>query len=209
MSVHAAFIVDAGNGEITKVELDDDLSVGTLFDVEDQWSADRAALRDALAKAGVPKDKWPGSLHWDWGEKSWRLSLSARRADYRVFGLRLKGVWQGTMLTVKDTHVASLPPDAGKPLVYLNFIETAPWNWDVEEVNRRRKYGLVGAALFAAAVGQSYAVGCDGRLGLHSLWQAESFYRGRHMVEVRGREKDGMNYFELTAAAAAKRHGRR
>jgi len=209
MSVHAVPIINARDGEVVDAELDDDLSIEALLDIEAEWAADRETLREAIRKAGIPKAEWPGGLHWDWGEKSWRLSLSARRAKYRIFGLSVAGTWQGVMLTLKDTYVAHLAPDAGKPLVYLDFIEVAPGNRTVREVGWRRKYGNIGVTLFAAAVAQSCALGCDGRLGLHALEQAETFYLGREMAAVPRQEKEGMKYFELTAAAAAKRHGRR
>jgi hypothetical protein len=110
-------------------------------------------------------------------------------------------------LTKTATAVARLAPDRGKPLVYLDFIEVAPWNWVIPEIGRGGRFRAVGSTLFWRAVKQSEEEGFHGRVGLHALPQAESFYEqhcGMTPVE-RDPSKQNLLYFELTREQA-KRH---
>jgi hypothetical protein len=85
--------------------------------------------------------------------------------------------WQGVMLTKTAPHFARLPEDKGKPLVYVDYLETAPWNWHVESIGWECRYKATGSILLRQAVIQSLDEGFHGRLGLHALPQAEGYYR--------------------------------
>ena len=44
--------------------------------------------------------------------------------------------WQGAMLTKSGTHFSQLGEDRGKPLVYIDFLEVAPWNWTIPGIGQ-------------------------------------------------------------------------
>jgi hypothetical protein len=72
-------------------------------------------------------------------------------------------------------RLALLPPTG--EVVYVDYIEAAPWNLR-QPVQNARFLG-VGTLLIAAAVHESLAIGLGGRVGLHALPQAEQFYSKR------------------------------
>jgi hypothetical protein len=65
-------------------------------------------------------------------------------------------------------------------------------------------YRGVGPQLLEMATRWSEQLGFKGRLGLHSLPQAESFYRDRCQMTDLGPDANytGMRYFEMTEAQA-------
>jgi len=207
VSVHPAFILDASKNDPIEVELHDDLTIDALLDIEDQWTPARNELRSKLKKLEVARDQWPQSLHWDWARKS--VGLAFRGAsNFRVMGLRRQTFWQAAMLTVSTGYVSQLLPHAGKPLVYLEYLEVAPWNWTVDKL-QVRKFKAIGPLLFRAAVEESYALGWEGRLGLHALPQASAFYQSLGARFVKNDpSKQNLPYYELSAKEAIKQTGR-
>ncbi len=94
------------------------------------------------------------------------------------------------------------PSQRGKPLVYLEYLEVAPWNWPYRSERPRLKG--VGIALVAAATQLSVDNGFEGRIGLHSLEQAEGFYRRCRMTDLGpGADYYILRYFEMTATQAS------
>ncbi len=179
-------------------ELHDALRRADLELIERSWASDRARIMAELLRADVGRQSWPESLHWDWSRKAPELDLLAVRG----FGLFCDRVWQGTMMTRTVGHDAKLKEDHGKPLVYIDFLEAAPWNWRVASIGQERRLKGVGAVLMREAVVQSIDEGFQGRVGLHALPQAEQFYSrvcGMTRVEV---EPGGgpLVYFEFTRA---------
>ncbi len=67
------------------------------------------------------------------------------------------------------------------------------------------RYGLVGRVLIATAVQLSLEEGFRGRIALHSLPQAETFYEKNCEMTDLGldQKKEGLRYFEMTPAQAA------
>ena len=63
-------------------------------------------------------------------------------------------------------------------LVYLDFVETAPWNWEVKRQSAKHLFTAENgpAELVEMGIGWSHQLGFKGRIGLHSLPQAEAFY---------------------------------
>jgi hypothetical protein len=208
VSVHKAYIIDAATDVVIEAELHDDLKADTLLDVEAQWAPSRRELWEKLTNFAVPRQKWPESLHWDWGRKGVGLALTAPD-DYRVMAICSQATWEGVVITRCKNHVAMVAPGVGNPLVYIDYLEVAPWNWTVEPI-QRRKYKAVGPVLLRAAIEQSYALGWAGCIGLHALPQAVSFYERQGLQFVQNDpSKQNLPYFELSAAEAKKRMGRR
>lgn len=104
------------------------------------------------------------------------------------------------MAQIDLTRSARSAGDAGKPLVYLEYLEVAPWNWP--EFGTPTFKGI-GSALITAALERSLDEGFKGRMGLHSLPQADDFYRRLGMTDL-GPDANyqGLRYFEMTAEQA-------
>ena len=84
----------------------------------------------------------------------------------------------------------------GQPLVYLAYVESAPWN--LKEYCDDIFYSGIGKEFYKTAVRFSNLLGFAGRVGLHSLPGAEEFYsKTCQMVSLGCDPKcDGLVYFE-------------
>ena len=86
----------------------------------------------------------------------------------RAIGIEY-GEMQGLMMADESGHTTRLAPDFGQPLVYVDYVEAAPWN--VRRANPIPRFQNVGLHLVRAAVILSRRLGFAGRVGLHSLPQ--------------------------------------
>ena len=158
---------------------------------------DNAARR--LRSAAVPLHKWPQDLHWDWGNKTdWsRPLLTLQR-----FAITCGGALQGLMLVNLTKLTARLPSQKGKDLAYIEFVSTAPWNRP--EISGVQQFHGIGINMVRAAVELSRNEGFHGRIGLHSLSQAASFYGKTCGMSALGQDRhyDDLDYFEMTPAQA-------
>jgi hypothetical protein len=118
-------------------------------------------------------------------------------------GIECRGEWQGLLLGECTRHRSRTSPPP-KELVYVEFVESAPWNWELEPLGQEPLYRGVGPQLLEMATRWSEQLGFKGRLGLHSLPQAESFYRDRCQMTDLGPDANytGMRYFEMTETQA-------
>jgi hypothetical protein len=197
MSTQPIQIFDNEGGQLVPADFDDEMRPDHYVTAEASWRPERAAALQRLINARTPPHKMPQHWHWDWGRKAQRLNLLA----YRGFGIECCGQWQGLMLTTSAGHAAQLPPDETKPLVYVDFLEVAPWS--VIPFATNPKYKGIGIQLFEAAVRQSIVEGFKGRIGLHALRDSETFYQRRGMTNVGpDTQHQDLPYFELTASAA-------
>ena len=170
--------------------------------VGNEWSAERSVVMQELLKSAVPRIQWPQSLHWDWRRKAPELTL----LEASGFGVVCERQWQGVMLTKTASYTVRLDLDKGKPLVYIDFLEVAPWNWVISKIDRAGQFRAVGSTLFWRAVKQSEEEGFRGRVGLHALPQAEPFYEKACRMTSLGRDaaKQDLLYMELSERQAAK-----
>lgn len=189
--------------QFVDAELLTGLSPLNLIVIENEWQPLRSVVLQELLAASVPAEKWPQSLHWSWSRKAPQLKFLAATG----FGVVVDKKWQGVMMTKTEPYKAKLGPDKGRPLVYVDFVEAAPWNWTIKEIGRMGEYRLVGSVLLWRAVQQSLDEGFHGRVGLHALPQSEGFYTGEPfgMTPI-GRDPDKQNllYLELTREQAQK-----
>jgi hypothetical protein len=206
MSVHATELRVVATGQNTPAELHDDLPVDSLLEAEELWAPERVRfIRDAL-RAGVKPDDLPQSIHWNWSLKAIRLPGLAAGAlsPYRMFGIRTDDAWQGLLLATCVGHSARLDP-RGKDLVYVDFVESAPWNWRCDDASRSPRFRGIGRQLIEMAVRWSIDLGLKGRLSLHSLPQADSFYRdacGLTDLGVDPNYRPPLRYFEFSETQA-------
>lgn len=203
MSDLAVQILRRADDQLLAATLRHGLRPEDLIALESEWGPHRAQLKRDLLRLGIPKSEWPESLHWDWGSKGPELKL----LESSGYALHCEGRCHGAMLTKTASYSSRL--DKGRPLVYVDYLEAAPWNWNVAHLNQRGEFRGVGSLLFLAALRQSVAEGFHGRIGLHALPQAESFYEGPCRMTALGRDpnKQNLRYFELTRSEAEKHLG--
>lgn len=102
--------------------------------------------------------------------------------------------------TIKRCRISS---QANKHLVYVEYLEVAPWNRRLAAGGTT--YKGVGKVLIAAAIQLSIDEGNRGRIGLHSLPQADDFYNRCGMTDLgpdAAYPKFPLRYFEMTEAQA-------
>lgn len=206
MNIVQTTLLSGDNKTVVDAELHDEVSLEVLFDAEELWAPERVRyLRDCL-RAGIKPDDLPQSLHWNWSLKAIRIPglVAGPLSPYRIFGIRADAAWQGLLLAdCVGRHARVGAP--GRELVYLEFVETAPWNWRNDPAGRVARFKGVGPQLIDLAIRWSIDLGMKGRVGLHSLPQADSFYRdkcGCTDLGIDPKYQPPLRYFELTEAQA-------
>ncbi len=83
---------------------------------------------------------------------------------------------------------------SGQGQIYVDFVASAPLK--SPSVVENARYGLVGRVLIATAVQVSIEEGFRGRMGLHALPQAETFYAQKcGMMDIGGdSNKQGLRF---------------
>lgn len=86
---------------------------------------------------------------------------------------------------------------AGKPLLYVEYIESAPWN--LAGLVETPRFSGDGVALIQTAIQVIANEGFAGRIALHSLPQSQPFYQ-RYMRDlgIDGDQMEKLCYFEMT-----------
>jgi hypothetical protein len=200
MSARAVDILRAHDDAFVPAFVHDALAPSDFVLAERNWLEARVRIHQELLAREVPRTEWPQSIHWNWTTKAPLLA----RLEVSGHGVVAEGAWQGLMLTKTASQFARLGGDRGKPIVYIDFLEVAPWNWPLSGISQQPRYRGIGTLLFTQAVRQSFEEEFRGRVGLHSLPQAENFYRsvlGMTAVE-RDPAKQNLMYFELTREQA-------
>ncbi len=180
-------------GQLVEASLLDEVSDKHLV----MWSGSWQAAMQAHCAGRLLRDK-PEDHHWNWQLKAreWRPMLG-----YHSFAITCEGELQGLML-VSDFKSARIQAQFGKPIVYIEFLATAPWNRP--ELQQPPRFCGVGTVMVAAAVELSWSLGYKGRIGLHSLSKAESFYKNTCKMSELGKDAahQGLMYYEMTEKQA-------
>jgi hypothetical protein len=197
VEVSTIYLRDVATGESVEAELRDAIEQAQIDDWQLHWQPALVAVLQELHRQGVPRSQWPQSWHWNWDRK---MAEVQGLLAFRGFSVVAQGVTQG-LARVDLTKPCRHPSQHGKPMVYLDYLEVAPWNRP--ELGTPRRLAGVGSALVTAAVALSVEEGFKGRLGLHSLPQADAFYDGIGMEHI-GSDPDYQNlsYFEMTEEKA-------
>lgn len=124
--------------------------------------------------------------HWDWRNKV----HSVEAGHHMLVAVECEGEVQGIMAVLQAPQRSRI---SGKPLVYVDYLEAAPWN--LRLLSATPRFMGVGTVLIAEAVRLSLDTGLEGRVGLHSLPQAEPFYKSRCGMTELGKD---VNYFDLS-----------
>jgi hypothetical protein len=183
-------IINRTTRELVEAFVIDGAPKETLMAVQQSWGPFRQQSLRRLQREGTP---WPEHWHWDWSQKAKKLDLLA----YRCLGIEYDRTIQGLMMLSTVYRPSRLPDQHGKPTVYIDYLETAPWNLPM--LTESPRFAGVGSALLEAAIEFSLQEDCAGRIALHSLPQSEDFYR-RYMTEVDVDLIDGISlkYFEMS-----------
>jgi len=180
-------------------EILDGLALQDLMLIEKQWRPERSRIHQELKRRTIDRSIWPQSLHWSWETKAARLTL----LETSVFCVVCESLYQGAMLTKAASYSARLPREKSMPLLYVDYLEVAPWNWSIPEIGRSGRFRMIGSLLIWKAITHSSSEGFGGRIGLHSLPQAENFYEKLGMTPLGpDPNKQGLVYFELSSPAA-------
>jgi len=183
---------------MTEAVLFDEISEKHLGLWRASWLPAMQQRREDLKKKQIPKDKWTEDLHWDWDLK---LQNIEGLLAYRTFCLVCRDEVQGLMI-LNLTKSARLASQVGKPLAYVEFLATAPWNR--KELTASPIFRGVGGVLMYAAIQVSLEEEFHGRVGLHSLSRANEFYQNVCGMTLVGPDPHYQNlcYFEMTADQA-------
>jgi len=200
MSRQQAHLVRRSDGEVVDVEIDSSLIANDLVLIEQSWGLKRLEILNALQKIGVERKLFPQSLHWNWTRKVAELRL----LEVSCFGVYYDEKWQGVMLTKTASCVSQAAQSRGKPLVYIDYVEAAPWNWNIAPLGIMGELKGAGSLLIHNAVRQSTEEGFAGRVGLHALPQAEKYYEEQCGMTSFGHDptKQNLTYFEFTEEEA-------
>jgi len=90
-----------------------------LRDIEEHWKP----MFDAAAPENRPED-----AHWEWADKV--LRAQTKPLNCEIFGIEADNKTQGMMLVIKLGRqcFSRHQEHPGAPLVYIDFLATAPWN---------------------------------------------------------------------------------
>lgn len=207
VTISPIYLLDVGSNAPVEAELRDAIEEQQLVDWEALWMPSLFEALRRLRDEGVPRDKWPQSRHWNWRDK---LQAMAGLASLKTFSIVCGGETQGLMAANLDCATSRLITKA--PLAYVEYLESAPWNRP--ELFGRPRYRGVGMLLIRAAIALSEEEEFKGRIGLHSLPQADRFYREKCGMTDLGEDNGYQNlrYFEMTpeqAQAFVKGEGRK
>lgn len=137
--------------------------------------------------------------HWDWR----RLAEHYKNPLlFSIYAVECAELTQGLMLVAKGAHFSRHPDHPRADLIYVDRLAAAPWNR--KGFVKQPIYKGVGQLLLAAAVSLSMDEELEGRLGLHALAGAETFYRDVLGMTDFGPDAGyyGLCYFEFSAAQA-------
>lgn len=182
--------------EYVTATLIDGVSRQELESAEQAW---KPVIKEALLRIKSQGQPRPQHGHWNWLKK---YDVVANYLSYQILGIECAGAMQGLMLIQNAATFSRIPSQGGKGLVYIHFLETAPWN--ISSLVPEPHYRHAGTALVSAAIDISKECGFKGRLSLHSLPQAESWYSGSCKMTDMGLDpkKSNLRYFEMTPEQA-------
>lgn len=183
-------LFDRTSGKVIPAEILNEISREELIDIHIDWQPARLEALRNLRGQGKP---WPENWHWDWATKADNLNFLA----YRCFAVECEGRSQGLMMISTIGWRGRIDVQAGKPVLYIEYIESAPWN--LAGFVETPRFSGVGVALMQAAIQVSADEGFAGRIALHSLPQSQPFYR-RHMHDlgIDPAHAEKLCYFEMT-----------
>ena len=137
---------------------------------------------------------------WDWRKKLQKHPQPS--LYYKFISLECGGVTQGLMAIDLGNRLCRINSQLNQHLVYIDYLSVAPWNRP--QLTNSPFYKKIGRVLMATAVSASLGAGFNGRIGLHSLPQANEFYERKCNMTSLGidADKEYLAYFEMTGQQA-------
>src|SRR5579859_1973433 len=199
ITISPIFLFNAERGDPEAAELWDGITEKQLGDWEGEWLPELFKAVQKLHRAGVERNRWPQSRHWNWRNKT---KAFQGMLAHPGFSIVCNGMTQGMMIVDTTMKRCRLDGQKGKNLVYVDFVENAPWNRP--ELATPPRYRGIGSILVRAAIALSKEQEFKGRIGLHSLPQANDFYANTCGMSDLGRDSDyeNLRYFEMTPEQA-------
>ena len=199
VEVSTIYLFNVARDEPETAQLLDAITERQLADWENEWVP---ALRNAMerpARTGADPRHRPQSGHWNWRRKVEALRGMLARPGFSIV---CGDLTQGMMIVDTTTRRCRIDCQKGQHLVYVKFVENAPWNRP--ELFNPPRYRGVGSILIRAAVARSEELEFHGRIGLHSLPQADRFYANTCGMTDLGSDSNYQNlrYFEMTPEQA-------
>ncbi len=185
-------LIRNSTNKIVEAEVISNLSKSVVEATDDVWLEFQRGLILKVQSTGNSSESFPEHLHWRWSQNARSYE---GRSGYEFLAVRCEERIQGMML-LDYTRIGRLPKQASLPLVYVDYLSAAPWNLHLLE--NSPEFRGVGRLLITIAEAKSRELGFQGRLGLHSLPQAEGFYRRLPGMVDLGSDSQyyGLSYFE-------------
>ena len=199
VDISSTYLVEVVTSQAVEAELWNAITEQQLIDWEDKWKPEVDAAVQRLKAQGVDRSRLPQSRHWNWRRKAQDSSGILAKPSFCVM---CQGVTQGMMI-LDTLQNARLKMQAGKSIIYIEYLEVAPWNRR-DLITSLPRYQPVGSILVRAAIESSQQQGFKGRLGLHSLPQSDDYYRKVCGMTDLGADPNYQNlrYFEMTPEMA-------
>jgi hypothetical protein len=185
-------IIENASGEPIAAEMYDEVTLDDFLETQREWRPFVSKAAIALVRQGST-ELIPQHLHWDWTSKAAQLDLLATSFIGLRIGTQLQGIMK--LQLVGDFCRARLREQKGKLLVYVDYLEVAPWNLRplMTSLGRDPRYNGIGSRLIRYAVERSVEEDFAGRIGLHSLPLSEPFYVGACGMTAVGRDPSKQN----------------
>ncbi len=188
-------ILNRHTAEIVAAELFFDVPHSIVVHAQISWNRYRKAYLQHHARASMHP---PAHSDWDW---DYKFSTSDPM-QVRFFAIHRSLTFEGLMMLASEPQASRQNSPDRKCVLYVEFLEAAPWN-QPEYAGADARYKGIGIGLLCCAIECSMEAGCGGAIALHSLPAAESFYRRLHFNDFGFDVAEGYRYFELGAEAAA------
>ena len=173
--------------------LEPDISYG----ISEQQFLDLDAKWTSFKESNCP-DPPPENHGWKWSHKS------ATTGPYQFVTVKYAGEIQGILMISLAPVPARNPEAANQEVLYVEYLETAPWNQRAY-AGANIRYWNIGTCLISEAIGISQRHRCDGRLGLHSLTQSRGFYHDQGFENLGYDSEVELDYFELSGKVLGNR----
>jgi len=190
----AIHLLDTECNEMVEGELWHEITEKQLTDWVHLW---KPAASNALFENNN-NDIASQNHNWNWQEiaEAYRGLLA-----YSNFSVMHNNITQGMMVLDTVSYRGKELTQTGKDLIYIKFLETAPWNR--KEIQQPQFRGI-GCILIGVAINLSLEQGFKGRIGLHALPKTESWYRDICGMSDLGPDNfmQNLRYFEMTPTQA-------
>lgn len=204
--IDRVFLLNRATRRFEAAELFRGLDSTNLAHIEGRWRPMfEVRRREAKASHQSLAEVNAEDAHWEWGKKALIALNDPLLFDF--FVLECGGSTQAIMMTRKGGQdcFSRHPEHQRAPLIYVEFLATAPWNRP--KLVAEPTYKGSGRVLIGTAVSLSMEEEFSGRIGLHSLPGAEIFYRDAIRMTDLGTDSEGVHkglrYFELSSSDAA------